>query len=214
MKKKVTAPYFLYPTVFFLFAALLPYLFFPKGDIHIFLNTFHSSFFDYIFVVATWFGYGFIPFLVGLFFLLVQYRYSFVLILSAALSGIMVQILKRVVFGDCPRPVAFIGEQYSLYLVEGVKQLSHFSFPSGHATTAFALCYGLALFSTSRIWQLVLFLTAFLIAYSRVYLSQHFLLDVGVGAALGAICCFGVYVWLHNVRGNWLDKNLTQQLYK
>ncbi len=59
------------------------------------------------------------------------------------------------------------------------------SFPSGHATTAFAAAIALAvLVPRLRVPALVL---ATVVAVSRVYLGVHFWLDVLAGAALGAL---------------------------
>ncbi len=59
------------------------------------------------------------------------------------------------------------------------------SFPSGHASTAFAAAVALAvLVPRLRVPALAL---AALVAVSRVYLGVHFWLDVLAGAALGAL---------------------------
>lgn len=58
-----------------------------------------------------------------------------------------------------------------------------FSFPSGHASTAFAAATVLTFFDKKRRW--LYFATAILIAYSRIYLGCHFFLDVLIGALIG-----------------------------
>lgn len=89
------------------------------------------------------------------------------------------------------------------------------SFPSGHASTFFMFCtccviiqaysyiqrdrpYSLGkkiLFNTMLIALLVV---AAVGAYSRVYLSQHFLADVCVGSVIGFITPFMMYLLLWN----------------
>jgi undecaprenyl-diphosphatase len=60
-----------------------------------------------------------------------------------------------------------------------------FAFPSGHASTAFALAgvLGYAL----PAWRPLVFLVAVLAGVARVYYRAHFLLDVGAGAVLGSV---------------------------
>lgn len=58
-----------------------------------------------------------------------------------------------------------------------------FSFPSGHATTAFAAASILSAFNKKRKW--LYYTTALLISYSRIFLFCHYLLDIVAGAVLG-----------------------------
>lgn len=60
-----------------------------------------------------------------------------------------------------------------------------FSFPSGHASTSFAVAVVLSHFDPKRRW--LYFILASLISYSRLYLNCHHTVDVVVGAVLGAI---------------------------
>ena len=60
-----------------------------------------------------------------------------------------------------------------------------FSFPSGHAATAFAAATVLTFFDKKRRW--FYYLVAVLIGYSRIYLGCHYFLDVITGALVGYI---------------------------
>lgn len=60
---------------------------------------------------------------------------------------------------------------------------SGFSFPSGHATTAFAMATVLAAYEPRFGWIFVS--VAILISWSRVYLGVHYSSDVIAGALLG-----------------------------
>ena len=76
-------------------------------------------------------------------------------------------------------------KHYELNLVEGVDMLGERSFPSGHSITAFAVFSALA-FSTENKWaKLGFFVVALNAAFSRMYLSQHWLVDVFVGSLVG-----------------------------
>src|SRR5262245_36767818 len=66
-----------------------------------------------------------------------------------------------------------------------------FSFPSGHSMTAFAVAVPLSLFYPSL--EAGLLFCAVSIAGSRILLGMHFLSDVLVGSALGAVIGYTVY---------------------
>ena len=99
-------------------------------------------------------------------------------VIAAAASGIAVQLAKSI-WGR-PRPLS------SLYEVRLVgAPLFGNSFPSGHATTAFAVAAAISAFAPGA--RYVLFPLAVLISVSRVYVGVHFPLDVVYGAALGTL---------------------------
>ena len=58
-----------------------------------------------------------------------------------------------------------------------------FSFPSGHAATAFAAATVLTFFDKKR--RLFYYTVAILISYSRIYLDCHYFFDVIIGAIIG-----------------------------
>ena len=95
-----------------------------------------------------------------------------------------------------------------LPIVEGVRMNQWFSFPSGHTTSFFALAFVASILATSRIsgWrsymiQLGLFLLAALGGYSRIYLSQHFTMDVCGGIVVGLLITMVCYVVLNRFEG-------------
>lgn len=102
---------------------------------------------------------------------------------AALLGTLFAQVLKR----SCKR------ERPNLR-IEGFTALSenpdHFSFPSGHTTTAVAVA--VALIDQGALLGPLSMGFAGLIAVSRVYLGAHYPLDVGVGAFIGA--CTGMIV--------------------
>lgn len=111
------------------------------------------------------------------------------------LSGVFAQIGKRLL--NAPRPKAFfetLGEK--VYEVDGVEVHLAGSFPSGHTASAFALAIFLMLAIPSRWLGIMLLILAFTVGYSRVYLSQHFPIDVWAGACIGTLCGAVVYLFL------------------
>ena len=76
-------------------------------------------------------------------------------------------------------------EQGSWHLVDGVQLHQLYSFPSGHTTSIFSICVLLSLFINSRKIKYSLCFIAILTGLSRVYLAQHFLVDVFAGSLIG-----------------------------
>lgn len=68
---------------------------------------------------------------------------------------------------------------------DGTHKRSNASFPSSHAANAFALAWVVARRWPRATWGL--FVSAALVAVSRIYLNRHFISDVMVGAALGML---------------------------
>ena len=62
---------------------------------------------------------------------------------------------------------------------------SDYSFPSTHATTAFAAATVLTYFDKKRWW--FYYSVAIIISYSRIYLGCHYIIDILIGALLGFI---------------------------
>lgn len=117
-------------------------------------------------------------------------------LVTFALSGLIGQFFKRIVFSDHMRPSHVL--EGKLHLIEGVKMHSAYSFPSGHSTVSFALFIFIAfLFRKYRSVQALCAILAILAAYSRVHISQHFVEDIIAGASLG-ILCFFLFHWIFN----------------
>lgn len=83
-----------------------------------------------------------------------------------------------------PRPSRFFAERlHDIYFVPGVEVLDNFrSFPSGHSVCAFTAATVFSYYVKNKYWSWVFLLLAAMVAYSRMYMSQHFLEDVTAGA--------------------------------
>jgi membrane-associated phospholipid phosphatase len=182
---------------------LVPFLFaYSKIELHVFINQYHTGFFDIIFAHLTYVGDGMfviIPVIILLFFSL---RHSVFLLTAYLGTGLITQILKRVFFEDVLRPSKFI-KDINLYLIEGVDLLTSRSFPSGHATSAFALFLSIALISGNRYVKVICFIFACLVAFSRVYLSQHFLIDIIAGSMIGCMGTLAVFQLFYKKDRRW-----------
>lgn len=159
-----------------------------KAASFISLNSYHSFFLNVFFVNYTFIGDGIFALclIAVLFFYFKKKQESYTLLLSFLISGIFVQIIKNLV--DSPRPHLFFEPGQYLYFIDGVALANHHSFPSGHTTTAFAIATVLVMMLKNKNYQLLLLIAAALVGYSRIYLAQHFLLDVIIGAAIGTGC--------------------------
>lgn len=176
---------FLILVVLFWALCLVLLLSYDKASIHLMLNSFHTEFLDRFFRYYTEVG-GWVPFLVGG--LLLFYRFSaalFVLV-PQALIALPLYVIKQ--FYDAPRPIAFfLQEQFQLLQVQGVNYHCTNSFPSGHTTAVFAMFVSLAVLVRNRVAKLLFVVLAISVGYSRIYLSQHFLLDVFAGSMIGVL---------------------------
>lgn len=177
-------------TPFYIIAALLlPLLLLPKGTIVLFLNHRHNSFLDIFFKVASSLGNGSsialcaIPVL-----LFMKRKWFYRFLIATALHFSFVHLFKQVLFRSMKRPASFFDEATlsQLHFVEGIKVHHLHSFPSGHTATIFFLVSFLALFAANKKQTYLLALVGLAVGASRMYLMQHFFIDVFFGM------CFGV----------------------
>jgi len=180
-------------------------LVYGKATIHIFINEHHHPWADLFFKYITHLGDGIFAALLILFFLLIKYRYSLIQASAAILAGFGAQLMKRVFFPHVDRPARFFEGSYELYFVEGVKIHKSFSFPSGHTATAFALFFCLIFTTKNRSLQFLYLLLAFLVAYSRMYLSLHFLPDIIAGSFIGVVAATISVVIFNHWQKNWME---------
>ena len=200
----------------------------PTGDLHLLLCDHHTPardiFYRYYTQVAEWF-----PYVVCVALLLFSRIGDGVFATSAMiLSALTTQVFKHLI--NAPRPVTWFGlfmPDVELPLVEGVQMNYWYSFPSGHTTSFFALALVVSVWVTSRtretsrtsltsltsltsfLVQVLLFAAAALGGYSRIYLSQHFSLDVFAGMIVGVsitIVCYVVFCRYKD--SNWYNYRL------
>lgn len=109
-------------------------------------------------------------------------RKQFPLLLAAIVfSTLITQGCKNFILPAEPRPTAAITNMAAIHTVTGVELHTAYSFPSGHTGTAFTLFLLGSLLIPHRWFVPVGFVYALLVGYSRIYLAQHFPLDVGGG---------------------------------
>ncbi|MBC6995397.1 phosphatase PAP2 family protein [Neolewinella lacunae] len=191
-----------------------------QGDELVFINQYRSPFWDVFFKVGTHFAEPVAYFGVLVIVTAFSYRKGLFVVVAGVLAGVVSGLLKSY-FGQA-RPMRWFFDNYE----EIWHSLNHFeeewrswdpdsSFPSGHATSAFALYGLLAFFARTRKMRVTVlcFFLATMVCFSRMYLLYHFLRDITVGAGLG-LCLAAITYYLHRqlwpnalwLNGGWLDR--------
>jgi membrane-associated phospholipid phosphatase len=187
---------FFVPYLIILITCLVLKLSHTRESIYFAINARHTETGDFIFPYITDLGEGFMVVGVTLLMLCFSYRKTILLITSFAVSGILVQIVKHVF--RAPRPVVYFEKQLnSIHFVKGIALLHNNSFPSGHTVTAFSAAVVLSYIAVNKRLGFIYLLLAISVAYSRMYLSQHFFDDVIAGSILGTI---STIIWI-----TWMD---------
>jgi len=181
-----------------------------KAELHLISNNVNSLFFDQFFRYATWLGDGVMIAIVGVVLLFVRFRYAIAFLIGSLVTAGIVNLFKKVLLDDMYRPSKYfeLYESAQLHLIEGVKLHSLQSFPSGHTATAFSVFFFLALILKSKPLKFSMFLLAIIVAYSRVYISQHFLIDITAGSAIAVLIMFFTYLWMKGWNKDWLDSSV------
>lgn len=175
--------WFIVPLHLFLIAGII--LLFQPGStgVSVWVNAQHTLYGDAFFRMATWLGDGITAGIFICLLLFIRFRWAFLLGLAMLISTFLAQWLKHYFNHD--RPSLELSD-LPLHYVEGVQLYQHFSFPSGHTTAAFCMYGMLALISKNPAAKMLFFLVALVVGISRIYLMQHFLEDVLLGAVIGS----------------------------
>lgn len=190
---------FLLPYLALLITCLIIKCIYTREQIYFFINSLHTDWGDKIFPYITNLGDGMALLILAVLIAFYNFRKSFLLLTGYGVTALVAQILKY--FFDKPRPYLYFKDQLShIHLVKGVQMLSLHSFPSGHTVTAFSACITLAYLFRNKWLDLLMLLTAMLIGYSRMYLSEHFFEDVTAGSAVGVFFTLFWLYWLDNLR--------------
>lgn len=185
----------------------------PFGQEIIEINKHNNLSLDIVFKYTTHIGDGlFYGLILILFLFFVNYRAAIIGLIIYAISSGVAQYLKHFVFADRARPLKYFGDKVKLHFVDGVTVHIMNSFPSGHTTSVFAMVFVIAYYAKAKVWQqLMLCLIACFVAFSRMYLCQHFLRDVIAGACIGTLIAmlFIIFFEKFNVfNTNSLNKKL------
>lgn len=177
-----------------------------KHALHLTINAIHHPGADIFFKYITHLGDGLVVGVVVVLALIYKVRYGLIALVGIGGAGLLSQLLKRQLFHTEKRPSKVFENIGDLRVIEGIDLHSSFSFPSGHATVAFGIFFFLSLITKSNNLKAFCFTMATITAFSRVYISQHFLEDVYAGSLLGTGVLLLVFAWLREKR--WGEKGL------
>jgi len=200
--------FFIVPFIVLFLLTTIVVLYFGNAKVHLYINQFHGTLTDNIYAIITNVGDGLFVFVVIGILLFIRLKHACLLALSHICSGLSVQFLKHSFFEGFPRPALYFQHIHTLYFVHGIEMNYINSFPSGHSTSAFVLFFCLALITNNNIIKFCCFILACLIAFSRVYLSQHFLGDVVAGSIIGFIAVTLVYIWIKQIKNPIWDTSI------
>jgi membrane-associated phospholipid phosphatase len=202
--------YYFFGFIFFFLAGLCFLLYDSKAGSFLYLNAYHTQVLNIFFISYTNLGDGLFTIAIVLFLLATKrYEIAWQLLAAFVISGLIAQMLKYCVYS--PRPKEFFSQKEHIYLIDGITHTGTSSFPSGHTASIFALVTILALFTKNKKICFFYLMAAILVAYSRIYLSQHFLSDVLGGALIGVTVAMFVYYFFNTTANSRRKRKIEKQ---
>ena len=124
-------------------------------------------------------------------------KYALFILLNFLISTLLTQIPKNFIWNSVSRPMGSGISQDQFHRVEGVDMHLWNSFPSGHTATAFTIFFVTVYFFPKKEVLLIGGIYAVACGYSRIYLAQHFPLDVA-GGIMVAILTIILSIYINN----------------
>ena len=193
---------FLVPTLVLALVLGIALLLVPKAELHLALCQPHTALLDKLVPLFTnlvdW-----LPYLSVLLLLFYRAGWATFLASNLLLTTLIVQPIKHIV--NAPRPLTWFAEHMpdlTLPIVDGIRMNLWLSFPSGHTATFFALFFSLSVICCAEnikgknMLSFLCFLCATFGAYTRIYLSQHFALDIFAGILIATLSTILLYYFL------------------
>ncbi|MDG4951378.1 phosphatase PAP2 family protein [Weeksellaceae bacterium KMM 9724] len=191
---------FLLVAFFYLILGISLNKYYGEDDLHLLLNQYHTPWLGYFFKYFTKTGELLFGLLIFAFIIWKSiWRMLLTFVSTFVMQAIIIIGMKRMFFRHHHRPGYYFQElSVDLNLVEGIKQGITFTFPSGHSSIAFFLFLFVSLLVKNNWVKFLLGIAAVLAAFSRIYLSQHFMQDTVAGAMIGMFSlAFCYYLWLY-----------------
>lgn len=184
--------------IFMTIAGIIVLSLFDKFQILIFVNSLHTLFLDFLMYHLTRIPELAIVLFTFVLSFLFEKRIFLAVIISFLIASLIIFSLKFMVFSDIKRPLEWISKNahIQLHFNPNIKLHLNSSFPSGHTFAAFCSMTCLALITKNGWLQFFFFLAAFAMGISRVYVLQHYFLDVFFGAQIGFWVAFLVHFYI------------------
>ena len=152
-----------------------------KNEAFLYLNANLGLIADKVFEYSSYLAEGWIwiPYfivLVGLY----KKDTAFIL-MNFLVSTLLTQFAKNYIFNTAMRPMASGLDATQIHTVPGVEIHTFNSFPSGHTATAFTLFILTTYLFPNKYALTIGIVYAIVCGYSRIYLAQHFPLDLAGG---------------------------------
>jgi len=205
-------PFFLF-FFLFIFSGLGLIQYFGRNSLHLFINRYHHLLADQFFRIYTDFG------TTGIFILLLLYivwKKNWImfgyLALTEIIAGLTNVFVKKAFFKHVHRPsYYFYQHNIDIYLPADARLQIPYTFPSGHTLLAIIISMTLCVMTKNRFLQALFSLHFIAIAYSRMYLSKHFMIDTIGGAVLGMFTFILVYYLLNNSKKQFIHQPIIKR---
>lgn len=178
-----------------------------KEQFFLLLNNNLGSFADYFFAAYTYLGDSILwPVVLAIVIFVLKRKDVIALLISCFIViTLLTQVCKYIIVPNAPRPIKAIADISLIHTVPGVEMHTISSFPSGHTATAFSFYLLFCVLLKKNWWVTVGFLAALGVGYSRIYLAQHFPIDVGAGIitaiiSVAAAIQFQRYWWKRKLK--------------
>ncbi|WP_431160804.1 phosphatase PAP2 family protein [Flagellimonas beolgyonensis] len=204
-------PFFLLIVIFF------PIIFLTKGTVVLAVNSSRTPFFDVFFSKASALGNAITVIFAVLLVLKFKLKWLAIFLLAFAFQIVLVLLFKKGIYSGELRPYLYFknaGLGDLLHLVEGVKIRYVNTFPSGHTATIFYLTSFFALLSRNRTASWVLVVLGFIVGLSRIYLVQHFFVDVYFGMLFGLLSSVFAYLIVRAHPKKWHSQQIHFDLHR
>ncbi len=194
-----------------------PLIFIDQPKIILWVNSLRTPFLDFLFIKLSSLGNSFsVLFLLGLV-LCWRFKCLSIYVLAFVIQLIFVLLFKQGIYNGSLRPFLYfksIGELDLLNLIEGVKIRYVNTFPSGHTTSIFFLASYFALILKKNVSTFILAIIALFVGFSRIYLLQHFFIDVYFGILFGTFSSWLAYKIINANKKEWHDYRINIDIRK